>query len=94
VRKVEVSLCPLIHRIHYFADYKSLLGIFLISMVFRGALRGFYSGAIFYKHMIIIQFFAICVKKDICTGIVKKRIEKNRLLLYSRQKKPTEASVP
>ena len=31
----------------------------------------FYSGAIFDKYMIIIQFLSFSVKKDICAGIVK-----------------------
>jgi hypothetical protein len=45
-------------------------------MVFREAARDFYSGAIFSKYMIIIQFSDIFVKKDICVGIVKTDREK------------------
>jgi hypothetical protein len=54
--------------------------MFLISMVFREAVRGFYSEAMFSKYMIIIQFFGIFVKKDICVGIVKTWARKIKIL--------------
>ena len=54
--------------------------MFLISMVFQEALRGFYSEAIYSKYMIIIQFFGIFVKKDICVGIVKPWARKIKIL--------------